>query len=53
MTEQSAVLILDRGINDLMQKAYDGDCSEFELNFLKNLYQDLGECLEEVENLKN
>lgn len=52
MTKQQ-ILTLDRGINDLMQEVYDEECSEFGLTFLKNLYQDLGECLKETGNLKN
>lgn len=34
---------LDRVINDLMAKADDGEASKEEIQFLKNLYQDLWE----------
>jgi hypothetical protein len=40
---------LDRGINDLMAKAQDGEATEEEIQFLKNLYHDLWEL---IPNLK-
>lgn len=40
---------LDREINDLMAKAQDGEATEEEVQFLKNLYQDLWELIPNLE----
>ena len=40
---------LDREINDLMEKAQDGEATEEEIQFLKNLYQDLWELIPNLE----
>jgi len=42
---------LDRGINDLMAKADDSEASKEEIQFLKNLYQDLWELIPKLKNM--
>ena len=41
---------LDREINDLMEKAENGEATEQEVQFLKNLYHDLWELIPALEN---
>lgn len=47
--DHQALLDLDFEINDLMERVSMGDGTAQEINFLKNLYQDLGEILKEIQ----
>lgn len=44
---------LDRGINDLMEKAELGEATQEEIQFLKNVHADLGETLERINTPAN
>lgn len=47
--DHQALLDLDSEINDLMERVAMGDGTQQEITFLKNLYQDLGEVLQEIQ----